>query len=78
MVSPISSDSLEIVVLDRAKGMYELPQPASKHIPTWYRQTDLHYDDSNPLQKSVRGCMPFLEALTFGWVIPVPTDIAIT
>jgi hypothetical protein len=78
LVNPITSSMLEVVVPDKMKGMYELPQPASKHIPTWYRQTDLHHNDRNPLHKSVRACMPFLEALTFGWVIPVPTDIAIT
>jgi len=78
LVDPITSAMLEVVVPDGKKGMYELPQPASKHIPTWYKQTDLRYDDNNPLNKSVRSCMPFMEALTFGWIVPVPTDISIT
>lgn len=78
MISPISSDALEIVVPDAAKGMYELPQPASKFIPKWYKQTEMHPNEDNPLDKSVRACMPFMEALTFGWIIPVPTDISVT
>jgi hypothetical protein len=78
IISPILSDSLEIVVPDRAKGMYELPKPASKYMPTWYEETNLRFDESRPLKKSVRACMPFMEALTFGWVIPVPTDISLT
>lgn len=77
IISPISSDRLEIVVPDERQGQYELPKPASKYIPEWYKQTDVHMDDDNPLNKSVRACMPFMEALTFGWVVPVPTDIAI-
>jgi hypothetical protein len=78
LISPIDTDCLEIVVPDAWKGIYELPQPASKFIPRWYKQTDMHPFENEPLQKSVRACMPFMEALTFGWVIPVPTDIAIT
>ena len=77
-VSPIVSDSLEIVVPDDAKGMYELPQPAHKFIPNWYKQTDMRPFKNAPLDKSVRACMPFMEALTFGWIVPVPTDISIT
>jgi hypothetical protein len=74
----IESDLLEIIVPDRAQGMYKLPQPAHKYIPYWYKQTDTRPFDEAPLDKSVRACMPFLEALTFGWVVPVPTDISIT
>jgi len=78
IISPVDSENLEIVVPYNAKGLYELPKPASKYIPKWYKKTDLHHNDDNPLQKSVRACMPFMEALTFGWIVPVPTDIAIT
>jgi len=77
-VSPATSGSLEIVVPDEAKGMYKLPQPAHRFLPDWYKQTDMHPFKDAPLDKSVRACMPFMEALTFGWVIPVPTDICIT
>ena len=77
-VSPIVSDFLEIVVPDHAKGMYELPQPAHKFIPDWYEQTDMRPFKDAPLDKSVRACMPFMEALTLGWIVPVPTDISIT
>lgn len=78
IISPVGSTKLEIVVPDEAKGMYELPKPAHKFIPDWYKQTEMEFNDENPLDKSVRACMPFLEALTFGWVVPVPTDIGIT
>jgi len=77
LISPVATDSLEIVVPDKSKGMYELPQPAHKFIPDWYKQTDMRPFEDAPLDKSVRACMPFMEALTFGWVIPTPTDISI-
>jgi hypothetical protein len=78
LVSPVANDKLEIVVPDEFKGMFELPQPAHKFIPNWYKQTDMRPFKDSPLQKSVRACMPFMEALTFGWIVPVPTDISIT
>lgn len=78
MISPVESSKLEIVVPDKHKGKYKLPQPASKYIPQWYQDTDLRPFDERPLDKSVRGCMPFMEALTFGWIIPVPVDISVT
>jgi len=77
-ISPVCSERLEIVVPEGAEGLYELPKPASKFMPDWYADTKLRYDDNAPLSKSVRACMPFMESLTFGWIIPVPTDIAIT
>jgi len=78
LITPIDSTKLEIVVPDKAKGKYELPQPAHKFIPQWYKQTELKFNDENHLEKSVRACMPFMEALTFGWIVPVPTDISIS
>jgi len=78
LISPLDSTMLEIVVPDGAKGLYELPQPAHKFIPDWYKHTDMRPFEDDPLNKSVRACMPFMEALTFGWVVPVPTDISIT
>jgi hypothetical protein len=78
IISPISSSKLEVIVSDSRKGMYKLPKPAHKFIPDWYKQTDMHPFKDAPLDKSVRACMPFMEALTFGWIVPVPTDISIT
>jgi len=76
-ISPISSSYLEIVVPDEVQGMYKLPKPAHKYTPDWYKKTDMKPFDDSPLDKSVRACMPFMEALTFGWIVPVPTDISI-
>jgi hypothetical protein len=76
IVDPITGDQLHIVVPEEYRGQYELPKPAHKSIPSWYSDTDMFHNDDKPLDKSVRGCMPFMEALTFGWIIPVPTDIS--
>lgn len=77
LISPVDSAKLEIIIPDAAKGKYELPKPAHKFIPEWYKQTELNHNQADHLDKSVRACMPFMEALTFGWIVPVPTDISI-
>jgi hypothetical protein len=76
-IQPVDSEHLEIVVPEFAQGVFSLPQPAYKSIPSWYKAAG-GAGDMPPLSKSVRACMPFMEALTFGWVVPVPTDIAVT
>ena len=78
LISPIKSSKLEIVVPDEAKGRYELPQPANKFLPDWYKRTEVRPDDKKPLDKTVKACMPFMESLTFGWIVPVPADVAMT
>jgi hypothetical protein len=53
------------------------PVPAARCVPEWLRQMPTHVPspDETP---TVKNCMPFLEAMTFGYVIPVPTDITFT
>lgn len=78
LISPVDSKKLEIALPDKHKGKFELPKPASKFLPKWYRQTEMKHNEDNPLDKSIRACMPVMEALTFGWIVPVPTDIGIS
>jgi len=78
IVEPISGDKLEIVIPEHHKGKYLLPKPASSMIPDWYKSLEVSPNPKAPLDKSVRACMPFMESLTFGWIIPVPVDIACT
>jgi len=77
LISPVDSERLEIVVRDEYKGQHELPSPASKHLPDWYKETGMHPNGEVDGQKSVRACMPFMEAMTFGWIIPAPVDVTI-
>lgn len=59
------------------------PTPASKKIPQWYKELDQYYTGNNRTTKkrpgiqhqTVKGCMPFLEALTFGWILPNMAEI---
>lgn len=50
------------------------PRPAHEYIPDWYE--DLDYEkDTGHFDRTVKSCIPFMEAMTVGWIIPVPHDI---
>jgi len=76
IISPIDSNCVEFIVSEDDIGKYEMPEPAYKHLPEWYKKTELLIRESK-LNKTVRGCMPFMESLTFGWIIRAPIDIEI-
>tara|TARA_R100001591_G_scaffold75106_1_gene82970 strand:+ start:739 stop:1485 length:747 start_codon:yes stop_codon:yes gene_type:complete len=48
------------------------PVPIKLNIPEWYKK--LKHDLS---QRTIKGCMPFLDSLTTGYLLKVPVDIII-
>ncbi|WP_339736161.1 DUF6065 family protein [uncultured Gimesia sp.] len=53
------------------------PQRSIEFIPEWFSRLALNVENY-PGMKSVKGCMPFFDALTTGWIIPMWTDLTIT
>ena len=47
------------------------PMPASRAVPEWYRKMD----GTQEKVHSVKRCVPFLDALTAGYVITLPVDV---
>jgi len=64
---------------------FEKPTPASKHIPNWYKNMPVHMDNEKitGLNKesvavsnlTLKGCSPFLDAITFGYMFTLPADL---
>ena len=48
------------------------PIPCKLNIPKWFKE--LKHD---PLKKTIKGCVPFLETLTTGYLLKTATDIHI-
>ena len=48
------------------------PIPIKLNIPEWYKKL-IHTHD----RKTVKGCMPFLDSMTAGYLMKVPQDINI-
>jgi hypothetical protein len=48
------------------------PEPANLNIPEWYKKLE-----HQVLLKTIKGCMPFLDTLTTGYILKMPQDIYI-
>ena len=67
--------------------LYEHPSPAAETLPEWYRGMPLHLageettglapDGVAVSNLTLKGCMPFLDAMTSGYVFTLPFDIEI-
>lgn len=56
------------------------PKPAMKYIPQWYKKMEPFFDKTkNPETVStVKKCIPFLDALTAGYIIVSPCDVYVS
>jgi hypothetical protein len=50
----------------------DYPIPAKLNIPNWYKNLEHNFDD-----KTVKGCIPFLDSLTVGYILKMPQDFHI-
>ncbi len=50
----------------------DYPIPAKLNIPEWYKNLE-----HTILNKTVKGCMPFLDSLTTGYILKMPQDFYI-
>lgn len=67
--------------------LYEHPSPASSALPDWYKGMPLHVagesitglalDSTQATNLTVKGCMPFLDAMTSGYIFTLPFDLEI-
>ena len=46
------------------------PEPSLKHVPKWFKE--LKHSKEIP---TVKGCMPFLDSLTAGYIMKMPQDL---
>lgn len=55
-------------------GVFPSPTPSVKHLPQWFK--DLRPQSSpDPTSATVKKCIPFLEALSAGFIIPLWSDL---
>jgi hypothetical protein len=67
--------------------LYEAPSPAIENLPDWYRNMALHMngEKETALDKdgvatsnlTLKGCIPFLDAMTSGYLFTLPCDMEI-
>ena len=73
-----------------AKNYTQKPVPASTMIPEWYKNTKLYVNnensyrilktekDSTAVNTTLKGCTPFLDAMTLGYIIVLSSDIEVS
>jgi len=59
------------------------PEPAKNFLPTWWKEQELTVKNENkedfiPPQLSFKGCMPFLDSLTAGYMLSTHQDIYVS
>ena len=66
----------KIIEFETHEAFFELndnhPEPIKTNIPEWFKKLEHNYSN-----KTVKGCMPFLDALTAGYLIRMPQDLYI-
>jgi hypothetical protein len=59
-------------------GIVAEPRPAKDAIPLWFRKIapiDLEHIGARDNGITVKRCMPFLDALTTGWIVPLAATV---
>jgi len=68
----------EIIFTSPLEGIIDPPKPSLLTIPESYKNLSKRIDEKDPLAKSVKACIPFLDALTVGYIISFPVDFCFT
>jgi hypothetical protein len=75
-----SKPTIEFFCAAEHFGAIAKPVPAGKVLPEWYRNiqpVDPTVASVQDAGTTVKRCMPFLEALSQGWIIPTPVELRV-
>jgi hypothetical protein len=53
------------------------PKPAKSFIPDWYKDAEVSYEEHGHKTFGLKTCMPYLDALTSGYILSTPVDLYI-
>lgn len=70
--------SIEFLCPPELIGKIPEPAPAAKFLPEWFRDLDreMNMKDAHGLPGlTVRACLPVVDVMAQGWIIPTPVDI---
>lgn len=61
-------------------GIYPEPKPASKYMPEWFKKVPIRNEERDAFgakSLTIKQCMPVLDAMTLGYIIPLVGDVSI-
>lgn len=78
MFNPVIRPPITFTCEPADHGVIAEPRPAKSAMPTWFRKLPaINAEATSPTNNglTVKRCMPFLDALTTGWVIPLAATV---
>lgn len=75
---------MEIIFTNITEFNIEQPQPASKFIPEWYKNTESYMNKKKvpigdgTVLATIKRCIPVLDAMTSGYIITLPADVYVS
>ena len=74
-----SNNQIRFSCMEEDWDIISKPYPSRKFIPDWFKAMPMRVDNVEKLNSStVKRCVPFLEAMTVGYIIPLAADIEFT
>jgi hypothetical protein len=68
----VNQQLIEFHTLQHVMEVFPRPYPASRELPKWLHDMPV---EGAPGVSTVKRCPPFLEAMTLGYIIPLPCDV---
>lgn len=70
------SEDVQFRCIREDVGVIPEPYPARKLMPEWFKNLPPKINNEQKLENStIKRCMPFLDALNIGWIIPLAADV---
>jgi hypothetical protein len=75
---------MKIIFTNTSTFNIQQPQPASKFIPEWYKNTKSYLndekkpDDLGNTLATIKRCIPVLDSITAGYIITLPADVYVS
>ena len=79
-------NKIEFILNDEnLPDIYEAPKPAKSLVPEWYRSApptigreEVHILPNGKRNGTYKKCVPFLDAVTSGYIVSLPCDVLVT
>ncbi len=81
LFSFLKTEVIEFLCLEEDVGVIPGPVPASKMIPDWYKKIPTHQESRDHFggkALTAKKCLPMIDAMTLGFIIPLYGDVNIT
>ena len=81
LISIFKTPIIEFLTTPEYAEILSAPQPANKFIPEWYKSIPSHSKSTRDHRGShvmtAKKCLPMLDAMTYGYIIPLGGDVHI-